>query len=43
MKKARFTEARIMGELRQTQSGVPAVTLFEWRVKYGGIGARLIS
>ena len=51
MKKTRFTEAQIMGVLRQMEGGVPATelcrehgmssaTLYKWRVKYGGMDAR---
>ena len=54
MKKTRFTEAQIMGVLRQMEGGVPAAelcrehgmssaTLCKWRVKYGGMDASLIS
>ena len=54
MKKTRFTEARIMGVLRQMEGGVPAAelcrdhgmssaTLYKWRTKYGGMDASLIS
>jgi len=54
MKKTRFTEAQIMGVLRQMEGGVPAAglcrehgmssaTLYKWRAKYGGMGASLIS
>ena len=48
MKKTRFTEAQIMGVLRQMEGGVPAAelcrehgmssaTLYKWRAKYGGM------
>ena len=54
MKKTRFTEAHIMGVLRQMEGGVPAAelcrehgmssaTLYKWRAKYGGMDASLIS
>lgn len=54
MKKTRFTEAQIMGVLRQMEGGVPAAelcrehgmssaTLYKWRAKYGGMDASLIS
>ncbi|ATG37859.1 IS2 repressor TnpA (plasmid) [Phaeobacter piscinae] len=54
MKKTRFTEAQIMGVLRQMEGGVSAAelcsehgmssaTLYEWRAKYGGMDASLIS
>lgn len=47
MKKTRFTEARIMGALRQMEGGMPAAELCRehgmWRAKYGGMDASLIS
>ena len=54
MKKTRFTEAQIMGALRQMEGGVPAAelcrehgmssaTLYKWRAKHGGMDASLIS
>lgn len=54
MKKTRFTEAQIMGVLRQIEGGVPAAelcrehdmssaTLYKWRAKYGGMDASLIG
>ena len=54
MKKTRFTEAQIMGVLRQMEGGVPAAelcrehgmssaTLYKWRAKYGGMDASLIG
>jgi len=54
MKKTRFTEAQIMGVLRQMEGAVPAAklcrehgmssaTLYKWRAKYGGMDASLIS
>lgn len=54
MKKTRFTEAQIMGVLRQMEGGVPAAelcrehgmssaTLYKWRAKYGGMDASLIT
>ncbi|MBL3564091.1 transposase [Rhodovulum sulfidophilum] len=54
MKKTCFTEARIMGVMRQMEGGVPAAalcreygmsstTLYKWRAKYGGMNASLIS
>ena len=50
IKKTRFTEAQIMGVLRQMEGGVPAAelcrehgmssaTLYKWRAKYGGMDA----
>ncbi|MGR3758994.1 IS3 family transposase [Roseobacteraceae bacterium NS-SX3] len=54
MKKTRFTEAQIMGILRQMENGVPvselcrehgmsSATVYKWRAKYGGMDASLIS
>ena len=54
MKKTRFTEAQIMGVLREMEGSVPAAelcrehgmssaTLYKWRAKYGGMDASLIS
>ena len=54
MKKTRFTEAQIMGVLRQMEGGVPAAelcrehgmssaTLYKWRAKYGGMDASMIA
>jgi len=53
MKKTRFTEAQIMGILRQMENGVPvselcrehgmsSATVYKWRAKYGGMDASLI-
>jgi putative transposase len=54
MKKSRFTEAQIMGVLRQAEGGVPVAELcrehgmssasfYKWRAKYGGMDASMIS
>lgn len=54
MKKTRFTEAQVMGVLRQMEGGVPAaelcrehgmssVTLYKWRANYRRMDASLIS
>lgn len=54
MKKSRFTEARIMGVLRQAEGGVPVAELCrehgmssasfcKWRAKYGGMDASMIG
>lgn len=54
MKKSRFTEAKIMGVLKQAEGGVPVAELcrehgmsnasfYKWRAKYGGMDASLIS
>lgn len=53
MTKSGFTEAQIMGVLRLMKGGIPAielrrehgmssVTLYKWRVKYGGMDASRI-
>ena len=54
MKKSRFTEAQIMGALRQVEGGLPladvcrehgisSATFYKWRSKYGGMDASMIS
>lgn len=54
MKKTCFTEAQIMGVLRQMEGfvsaaelcrepGMSSATLYKWRAKYGGMDASLIS
>lgn len=54
IKKSRFTEAQIMGVLRQAEGGMPfpelcrelgisSATLYKWRAKYGGIDASMTS
>ena len=54
MKKSRFTDAQVMGILRQAEGGmaVPELcrehqisnaTFYKWRAKYGGMDASLIS
>jgi putative transposase len=54
MKKSRFTEAQIMGVLRQATGGVPVAELcrehgmssasfYKWQSKYGGMDASMIS
>ena len=54
MKKTRFTEAQIMGVLRQMEGGVPAAELcrehgmssaqfYKWRAKFGGMDASLMK
>jgi len=54
MKKSRFTDAQIMGILRQAEEGIPVLTLcrehqmssatfYKWRAKYGGMDASMVS
>ena len=54
MKVSRFTEAQIMGVLRQAEGGLPvaelcrehgisSATFYKWRSKYGGMDASMIS
>jgi putative transposase len=54
MRKSRFTEAQIMGILRQVESGIglaevcrehsiSSATFYKWRSKYGGMDASMIS
>ena len=54
MKSGRFTDAQIMGVIRQTEGGVPVpdlcrehgisnATFYRWRAKYGGMDASMIS
>ena len=53
MKKSRYTDAQIMGILRQADSGVPVASLcrehgmsaasfYKWRAKYGGMDAPMM-
>ena len=54
MKKSRFTEAEIMGVLRQAEGGLPvselcrehgisSATFYKWRAKFGGMDASMMS
>ena len=54
MKTARFSDAQIMGILRQAESGVPvselcrehgmsSASFYKWRSRYGGIDASMVS
>ena len=54
MKKSRFTEAQIMGALRQVEGGLPLAdfcrehqisnaTFYKWRAKFGGMDVSMMS
>ena len=54
MKTARYSDAQIMGILRQAESGVPvselcrehgmsSASFYKWRWKYGGMDASMVS
>jgi putative transposase len=54
MKKSRFTDAQIMGVLKQAEGGVPiadlcrehaisAATFYQWRSKFGGMDASMMA
>ena len=54
MKTARFSDAQIMGILRQAEGGVPvselcrehgmsSASFYKWRAKYGGMDASMVS
>ena len=54
MRKSRFTQAQIMGILRQAEGGlaltevlrehgISSVTFYKWRSKYGGMDTSMIS
>ena len=54
MKTARFSDAQIMGILRQAENGVPvselcrehgmsSASFYKWRSRYGGMDASMVS
>ena len=54
MKTARYSDAQIMGILKQAESGVPvselcrehgmsSASFYKWRAKYGGMDASMVS
>jgi len=54
MKKGRFSDAQIMGILKQAGSGVPvselcrehgmsSASFYKWRAKFGGMDASMVS
>lgn len=54
MKTTRFSDAQIMGILRQAESGVPvselcrehgmsSASFYKWRSRYGGMDASMVS
>ena len=54
MRKSRFTEAQIMGVLRQVEGGmrladvcrehgISSATFYKWRSKFGGMDASMIA
>ena len=54
MKHGRFSDAQIMGILKQAESGVPvselcrehgmsSASFYKWRTKYGGMDASMVS
>lgn len=54
MKKSRYTDAQILGILKQAESGIPVTQLcrehgmssaafYKWRAKYGGMDASMMA
>ena len=54
MKNGRFSDAQIMGILKQSESGMPvselcrehgmsSASFYKWRAKYGGMDASMVS
>lgn len=54
MKNGRFSDAQIMGILKQAENGVPvselcrehgmsSASFYKWRAKYGGMDASMVS
>ena len=54
MRKSRFTDAQIMGVLRQVEGGmaladvcrehqISSATFYKWRAKYGGMDASMMA
>ena len=54
MKKSRFTDAQVMGILRQAKGGlavadlcrehgISSATFYKWRAKYGGMDASMMA
>lgn len=54
MKTSRFSDAKIMGILKQAENGVPvselcrehgmsSASFYKWRAKYGGLDSSMIS
>ena len=54
MKNGRFSDAQIMGILKQAESGVPvselcrehgmsSASFYKWRAKFGGMDASMVS
>jgi putative transposase len=43
LKKSRFTEPQILAMLKQGESGISNAAYYNWRSKYGGMDASLMS